>query len=102
MDRTLRIAVADSQRDSLEFFHESLRRLGHQAVTLARTGGELIETCQARRPDLVIADANLPDMDSVEAVHTLCRDAPLPVILVTAEHDGEIFARREMLPSPRA
>jgi response regulator NasT len=98
MNRSLRITVADSHRDMGEFFHGSLPRLGHQLVNFVSTGNELIETCRTRRPDLVIADANMPDMDSVDAVQSLCRDAPLPVILMTAPHDGAAVRRAQALP----
>lgn len=98
MNRSLRIIVADSQRDMGEFFHGSLPRLGHQLLNVVGTGNELIQSCKERRPDLVIADAAMPDMESVEAVQTICRETPLPVILMTAPHDGQAVRRAHLVP----
>jgi response regulator NasT len=91
-DQPLRIAVADDEPDMLLFLREILPPLGHQVVAEAATGRELVERCRGPRPDLVITDIKMPDMDGIQAAAEFNRDRRVPVILVTAHHDAEMLA----------
>ena len=42
----LRIAVADDEPDMREYFERILPRLGHEVVSVAATGTELVEHCR--------------------------------------------------------
>jgi response regulator NasT len=95
MNRRLRVAVADDETDTLEYFREMLVQLGHQVVTAATTGRELVQGCRAARPDLVITDIKMPEMDGIEAATQISREGPLPVILVSAYHDTDLIGRAE-------
>ena len=95
MNRGLRIAVADDERDLRDFFREFLPPLGHTVVGTAGTGAELIALCKAERPDLIITDIKMPDTDGIDAARTICRDRPVPVILVSAFHDAGLLERAE-------
>src|SRR5207302_1125226 len=72
---------------------EFLPRLGHQVVAVAQTGRELVERCRALRPDLVIADIRMPDLDGIDAAEEIYRDRPVPIILISAHHDPELIER---------
>ena len=95
MTRSLRIAVADDEPDMQEDYRAILPQLGHVVVAVAETGRELVDQCRATRPDLVITDIKMPDMDGIEAAKRLYRASPIPVILVSAHHDPEYLARAE-------
>jgi response regulator NasT len=91
----LRIVVADDEPDMRKYFQKLLPRLGHEVVAAAETGRELVELCRKHRPDLVITDIKMPDMDGIEAAVHLFRDQPVPVILVSAYADPELIERAE-------
>jgi response regulator NasT len=95
MTRPLRIAVADDEQDMRDYFQTILPTLGHEVVAVAVNGRELVESCRALKPDLVIADIKMPEMDGIDAAAQLYRDAPVPVILVSAYHDPEFIRRAE-------
>jgi response regulator NasT len=95
MKRALRIAVADDESDMQEYYRAILLELGHVVVAVADTGRELLEKCRAQRPDLVITDIRMPDMDGITAASEIGRQGPVPVILVSAHHDPETIARAE-------
>jgi AmiR/NasT family two-component response regulator len=90
---SLRIAVADDERDMRQFFEELLTHLGHKVVAVAETGRQLVELCRANPPDLVVTDIRMPDMDGLQAVAELNRDRPVPVLLVSGYHDSELLAQ---------
>jgi response regulator NasT len=93
MNRTLRIAVADDERDTCDFLRELLPRLGHQVVAVAQTGRDLVEKVRATAPDLVITDIKMPDMDGLQASTAVNREKQTPVILISAHHDDEMLTR---------
>jgi AmiR/NasT family two-component response regulator len=95
MTRPLRIAVADDEPDMQEYFRTILPGLGHEVVAVAGDGVELVAACRAHKPDLVITDIKMPDMDGIEAATRIYRDGPVPVILVSAHHDAEFIRRAE-------
>ncbi|MHC4547350.1 MAG: response regulator [Planctomycetota bacterium] len=82
-----RIAVADDEPDLREYFAKILPRLGHEVVAVAATGAELVEQCRRLRPDLVITDIKMPDMDGLEAAARICRDEEVPIIIVSGYQD---------------
>jgi len=89
----LRIAVADDEADMRDFYSKMLPHLGHDVVSVAETGIELIENCRKKQPDLIITDIKMPDRDGLDAVKEITRDTPIPVILVSAYHDQEFIDR---------
>jgi response regulator NasT len=93
MSPSLRIAVADDGRDTLEYFQELLPRLGHQVVAVAENGRQLVEQCRAADPDLVITDIKMPDLDGIAAAVELNRERPIPIVLVSAHHEDELLVR---------
>jgi response regulator NasT len=95
MSRSLRIAVADDELDMRDYFAKILPVLGHTVVAVAENGKDLVEKCRTAKPDLVITDIKMPDMDGIDAAGRIYRDGPIPVILVSAYHDGEFIQRAE-------
>jgi response regulator NasT len=95
MHHSLRIAIADDELDMREFLQEALSDLGHQVVLVAETGRELVDQCLATRPELVITDIRMPDLDGIDAARLIYRASPVPVILVSAFHDQELISRAE-------
>ena len=95
MTQPLRIAIADDEPDMRDYFAKILPRLGHRVVAVAENGVDLLAQCRAARPDLVITDIKMPDMDGIEAATQLYRERPVPVILVSAYHDAALVERAE-------
>jgi response regulator NasT len=64
-------------------------------VAVAENGRELVELCRTHRPDLVITDIKMPDMDGIDAALALYQEQPVAIILVSAHHDPELIRRAE-------
>src|SRR5262245_8140816 len=92
MTRSLRIAVADDEQDIRDYFARILPLLGHRVVVAASNGEELVTRCRDARPDLVITDIRMPELDGIDAARRLCQERPVPVILVSA-HQAELAGR---------
>lgn len=96
METNLRIAVADDEPDMREYYGKILPRMGHEVVGLAGDGRQLLEHCRKVRPDLVITDIKMPNMDGIAAAEQIYKEGiAVPVILVSAYHDKELIERAE-------
>jgi DNA-binding response OmpR family regulator len=57
--KTLRVLIADDDRDTANMLALILRDEGHE-VHVALRGDEALDLCRLFRPDVVIADVNMP------------------------------------------
>jgi response regulator NasT len=95
MKPPIRIAFAEDEPDMREYLEKTLPLLGHQVVAVAKNGRELVENCRTAKPDLVISDIKMPDIDGIDAARAIFQERPVPVILVSAYSDPELLARAE-------
>lgn len=93
MTAPLGIAIADDESLMRDYYCSTLPLLGHRVAVAARDGLELIERCRADRPDLIITDIKMPDMDGIDAAREICRADPIPIILVSAYHESDLLDR---------
>jgi two-component system, sensor histidine kinase len=83
------ILVVDDNADAAEGLSDFLRALGH-SVRTARDGASAIEEASRLRPEIVILDIGLPDMDGHEVARRLRAQASLrPSVLVALTGYGQ-------------
>jgi DNA-binding response OmpR family regulator len=63
-----------------------LERAGF-AVSTARDGREALMRARQDRPDLILLDLGLPELDGLEVTRRLRRDSGVPIIMLTARDD---------------
>ncbi len=80
-DNLPRILVVDDERPIRRFLNASLS--GSYAILEAANGVEAIHAVTTERPDLVILDLGLPDMDGVEVTRRLREWTQIPIIIVS-------------------
>lgn len=61
-----KILIVDDEPDILEFLQYNLKREGYDVVT-APDGKQALSVAAAEKPDLIILDIMMPEMDGVEA-----------------------------------
>ena len=89
------VVVEDNERN-MKLFREVLESSGYRTLE-AETGERAVALTTEHRPDLVLMDIHLPDIDGVEALRMLRADertASIPVLALTAqamEGDRERF-----------
>lgn len=91
----LRVLVADDQalvRGSFRVLVDAAP--GLRAVGEAGTGAEAVELAERERPDLVLMDVRMPEMDGIEATRQICRDLPdvRVLILTTFDLDSYVYS----------
>src|ERR671913_472086 len=79
-----RLLVVDDEPNIVELLSASLRFAGFEVVT-AMTGTDAVRAVERHRPDLVVLDVMLPDIDGFVVLRRLRTGShPLPVVFLTA------------------
>lgn len=79
----VRILVVDDEHAIRRFLRSALTAHGHE-ITEAASGEEAVETVTTARPDLMILDLGLPDIDGVEVIRRLREwTGHLPIIVLS-------------------
>ena len=80
--KPLRIPISDDDRDMANVLAVLLRDEGNQ-VQVALRGDDALESCRLFRPDVVIADVNMPGMSGYALANELRqRHGPLAPLLI--------------------
>ena len=69
-----RILAVDDEPNIVRLIQVNLERMGYQVET-ANNGVQALEKIRASRPDLVVSDVMMPEMDGFELLSTIRRDA---------------------------
>jgi len=81
-----RILIVDDVAENVELLDTYLQSSGYEVLTAA-SGHEAIRITYDKRPDLILLDIMMPDMDGFEVLRRLRRNDPsgeTPVIFLTA------------------
>jgi DNA-binding response OmpR family regulator len=86
-----KILVVDDEDDILQFLELVLREKGYDVVTAA-SGQEALTRAQIEKPDLVLLDIMMPQMDGWEVLKLLRVDdetADIPVAMLSARTEAK-------------
>ncbi|TWT89259.1 ANTAR domain-containing response regulator [Stieleria varia] len=90
---SLSVCIADDDQEMRERLKECLTGLGHHVVSASDSGAGLLQSCARHRPDFVVTDVVMSDMDGFSVVAKIYRQRPLPLIIVSKFDDQEFFQR---------
>lgn len=90
------ILVVEDEENIRLLYKEELQDLGYQVIQ-ASDGREAIEKFHHNRPDLIVLDIRLPEMNGVETMNIIReKSKDIPIILCTAyeeyKHDLHTWA----------
>jgi DNA-binding NarL/FixJ family response regulator len=99
---TTRILVADDH----EVVRRGIRALlesqpGWNVCGEAATGHEAVEQARRLRPDLLIVDISMPEMNGLETIHQIHKTMPQIEILVLTMHESEQMMREALAAGAR-
>src|SRR5512143_4247355 len=78
------VLVADDEPRITKLVSIALGEEGFRVVT-ANSGEEALQKAEDVRPDIVLLDIVMPDLDGIEVMRQLRERRPVPVILLTAK-----------------
>jgi DNA-binding NarL/FixJ family response regulator len=93
-DEVLRTIVADDDPLVRRLIRDTLQRAEVTVIAEASTGREAVELALFYRPDVVVMDFMMPEMDGIEATRRIYENDPtIRVVLLTGAGDEELGLR---------
>ena len=80
------VLVVDDEAKIAQLARDYLERAGF-AVLVAGDGRSALQAIRARRPDLVVLDLGLPEVDGLEVTRTVRESSGVPIVMLTARDD---------------
>jgi DNA-binding response OmpR family regulator len=80
------ILIVEDEISLQETLVYNLKKQGYTVHT-ASTGGEALKLARELKPDLILLDIMLPEMDGFEVCRTLRQEMNTPVLMLTARDD---------------
>ena len=80
------ILVVDDEPRIAEIARDYLERAGYRVLTAA-TGADALAAFRARRPDLIVLDLGLPQVDGFDVARMVRQQSNVPIIMLTARVD---------------
>ena len=88
-----RIILAEDDAIIRMDLKEELERQGYLVVGQVGDGQSAVNLARELRPDLVVMDFRMPEMDGIAAAEILTREKIAPVLLLTAFSEDDLIAR---------
>ena len=90
---SLRIIIADNESIIRMDLKEMLEEAGHNVIAEAPNGAKAVDLVRSHRPDLVIMDIQMPEMDGITAAKIISNEKIAPVLLLTAFSQKDIVEK---------
>ncbi|MGE5124479.1 MAG: response regulator [Acidobacteriaceae bacterium] len=98
----IRVVIVDDIAET----RENIRKLLQfdpdvEVVGVARTGREAIDISKDVKPDVLLMDINMPDMDGIAATEIIRKTVPFTQIVILSIQNDPNYMRRAMLAGAR-
>ena len=89
----MRIVIADDHALFRDGLRSLLQAQGHDVVGEAKNGKEAIALAHEKKPDVILMDLSMPELDGLSATRQLVSEIPgvRVVILTASEDDASLF-----------
>lgn len=88
-----RVVIADDDPIIRMDLREMLSAMGYSVAGEASDGKHAVELARSLKPDLMIMDIRMPELDGIEAARALTRESIAPVLLLTAYSEPDLVQR---------
>ena len=98
----LRVMVVDDIQQTRESVIRTLQFQEQiEVVATATNGRQAIEKARETRPDVILMDVNMPDMDGISATKSITQIVPTAQIVILTVQDDPDYMRKAMLAGAR-
>ena len=98
----IRVVIVDDIAETRENIRKLLQfEPDVEVVGVARTGREAIDISKDVKPDVLLMDINMPDMDGIAATEIIRKLVPFTQIVILSIQNDPNYMRRAMLAGAR-
>jgi pilus assembly protein CpaE len=98
----IRVVIVDDIAETRENIRKLLQfEPDVEVVGVARTGREAIDISKDVKPDVLLMDINMPDMDGIAATEIIRKTVPFAQIVILSIQNDPNYMRRAMLAGAR-
>ncbi|MBK8781340.1 MAG: response regulator transcription factor [Anaerolineales bacterium] len=78
-----KILIVDDEPQIVEICRDYLKAAGYETVT-ASNGAQGLSLARREKPDLIVLDLMMPEMDGLDVTREIRRESDVPIIMLTA------------------
>lgn len=93
MAERLRVFIAEDESIIAMSFEMIVKGMGHDVVGKAFDGRSAVEGINSSKPDMILMDVNMPEIDGMTALGMINRDSVIPSIIITSHFDDDLIER---------
>jgi pilus assembly protein CpaE len=98
----IRVLIVDDIAETRENVRRMLQFDSNiEVVGAARTGREAIQLSQQAKPDVIVMDINMPDMDGISATVEIKKKSPFIQVVILSVQSDPSYMRKAMLAGAR-
>lgn len=86
----LRVLIAELDGLTRTLLRARLEKLGHQVVAEADNGLLAVECARTSKPDAVILNVKMPELDGIEAARQIVAEHPCAILFLSAHRDDDL------------
>ncbi len=82
------VLLVDDERDVTELIEDVLRKEGFKYIIKANNGLDAIELSKSHKPDAIVLDIMLPDIDGIEVCRRIREVSFCPILFLSSKNDS--------------
>ena len=90
--KNLKILIAEDDFLVSEMIEGELIGAGYEVIGKASNGNTALELTKVLKPDLVLMDIRMPELNGLEASRQIMEICPTPIIILTAYENRDMVA----------
>lgn len=87
---SLKAVIAEDEELTRTIIRARLEKLGHVVVAEAENGKQAVEAARMHKPDVMIMDIKMPEMDGIEAAKQVLNEAPCAILFLSSFNEQEL------------
>lgn len=90
---SVRVLVVEDDFVVMQMIRGRLEEAGYTVAGEASNGRQALEMVQSLRPDVILMDIEMPDIDGIEATRRISNNSPTPIVILTAYDSPDLVER---------
>ena len=87
----MRVFIAEDEPVILLGYKKMIKSSGHSVVGSASDGKTAVEKILALKPDIILMDINLPELDGISAIKAVHKKMDIPAVVITGYRDQALI-----------